>query len=584
MARRRRKKSLPNDQWYQMDLHLHTSASSDFQQEGVTYLELLKEAERKNLDIIAFTDHNTVNGYKTMVEEIDDLELLERLERLTPEEEQRLQEYRRLLDKILVLKGFEFTATFGFHILGIFPPKTSIRDLEFLLLQLGLPPDKLDCGATDVGATTDVLSAYQIINEAGGIVIGAHANSNHGVALQGMRFGGQTRIAFTQDENLHALEVTDLDRQGKNATARFFDGSKPEYPRRMRCIQGSDSHRLTRDPHNPKNLGLGDRVTEVLLPELSFEALYAVFNGDDFACTRPYRAEARPFDYIQAAREEGPNIVQDFHQHYSKRGGFLDAIVADVCAFANTNGGALYIGVPEDPRKPPTGLGNASTRVLNQLRSEIETRITPALAVTVDLQDTLGMKVARIAVPRGAETPYTVDDSKIYLRSEAETTLAVRDEIVAMVKRSLEYEGQVPSTPVPSPLAPVSAPSSDLLQPPSIPDTLLPPRTGVEIADVELRRGTRYYTMRDLRNGNLVKNVTLRSARHLWRYAIEENEKNPINPAQVRWLGDVGLWKRRAHGSLTRFDLVQRTGDSLRIYYGVTEEGLHGLWNALVGE
>jgi len=90
--------------------------------------------------------------------------------------------------------------------------------------------------------------------------------------------------------------------------------------------------------------------------------------------------------------------------------------------------------------------------------------------------------------------------------------------------------------------------------------------------------------MRDLRNGNLVKNVTLRSARHLWRYAIEENEKNPINPAQVRWLGDVGLWKRRAHGSLTRFDLVQRTGDSLRIYYGVTEEGLHGLWNALVGE
>ncbi len=586
MTRKRRKKSPPSDQWYQMDLHLHTPASSDFQQEGITYLDVLKEAERKDLDIIAFTDHNTVNGYKTMLEEIDDLELLERLGRLTPEEEQRLQEYRRLFDRILVLKGFEFTATFGFHILGIFPPKTSIRDLEFLLLQLGLPPDKLESGATDVGATTDVLTAYQIINEAGGIVIGAHANSNHGVALQGLRFGGQTRIAFTQDEHLHALEVTDLDRQGKNATARFFDGSKPEYPRRMRCVQGSDSHRLTRDPHNPKNLGLGDRVTEVLLPECTFQALYAVFTGDDFACTRPYRAEARPFDYIQVAREEGPNIVQDFHQHYSKRGGFLDAIVADVCAFANTNGGVLFIGVPEDPRKPPTGLGNAPGRILNQLRSEIETRITPALTIAADLQDTMGVKVVRITVPRGNETPYTVDDSKIFLRSESETTLAVRDEIVAMVKRSLELTGQAALAPAPSSTMPPLTASTDLLelQPATMPETLSPPRTGVEIADVEVRQGTRYYTMRDLRNGNLVKNVTLRSARHLWRYAIQESENNPVNQGQVRWLGEIGLWKRRAHGNLTRLDLVQRIGETLRVYYGVTEEGLHGLWSTLVGE
>ncbi|HOC21486.1 MAG TPA: putative DNA binding domain-containing protein [Anaerolineae bacterium] len=588
MTRKRHKKNPTIDQWYQMDLHLHTPASADFQQEGVTYLDLLREAERKGVSIIAFTDHNTVSGHKAIAEEIDDLELLERLGRLAPEEEQRLQEYRRLLDKILVLRGFEFTATFGFHILGIFSPKTNLRDLEFLLLQLGLPPDKLDCGATDVGATTDVLTAYQLIHEAGGIVIGAHANSNHGVALQGIRFGGQTRIAFTQDEHLHALEVTDLDRQSKNATARFFDGSKPEYPRRMRCIQGSDSHRLTRDPHNPKNLGVGDRVTEVLLPELSFEALAAVFNGDDFACTRPYRAEARPFDYIQAAREEGPNIVQDFHQQYSKRGGFLDAIVADVCAFANTNGGVLYIGVPEDPRKPPTGLGNAPTRVLNMLRTEIETRLTPALAFTVDLQDTLGVKVARITVPRGNDAPYTVDDSKIYLRSEAETTLAVRDEIVAMVKRSLGLTEQPPAAPAPAPVAtaPLPPETAELLQlqPAETPELLSPPRTGVEIADVEIRQGTRYYTMRDLRNGNLVKNVTLRSARHLWRYAIQEAENNPVNPAQVRWLGDVGMWKRRAHGNLTRFDLVQRVGDTLRIYYGVTEEGLHGLWSTLVGE
>ena len=53
--------------------------------------------------------------------------MLERLDRATPEEHRRLLEYRRLLDKILVLPGFEFTATFGFHILGIFPPEMRVR-------------------------------------------------------------------------------------------------------------------------------------------------------------------------------------------------------------------------------------------------------------------------------------------------------------------------------------------------------------------------------------------------------------------------------------------------------------------------
>ena len=43
--------------------------------------------------------------------------------------------------------------------------------------------------------------------------------------------------------------------------------------------------------------------------------------------------------------------------------------------------------------------------------------------------------VIRILVPRGDDPPYAVDDSKIYVRSEAETGLAVRDEIVGLVLR-----------------------------------------------------------------------------------------------------------------------------------------------------
>jgi len=216
---------------------------------------------------------------------------------------------------MMVLPGFEFTATFGFHILAVFSPLKSIREIEHVLLDLGIPANNLDDGNPAIGASVDVLTAYRIINEAGGLVIAAHANSTNGVAMRGINFGGQTRIAYTQDRNLHALEVTDLEVKGSRSTAAFFNGTKPEYPRRMHCIQGSDSHRLIADPLRKKNLGVGDRTTDVLLDEFSFKSLYELFQSNDFSRTRPHRQTLESaVDFIQTAREEGRNIIQDFHE------------------------------------------------------------------------------------------------------------------------------------------------------------------------------------------------------------------------------------------------------------------------------
>ncbi len=547
-------------------MHLHTPASVDYQEPNISYLDIVRQAENKGLDIIAFTDHNTVAGYRTMMEEIHQLEILEELGRLREEEKQQIKEYRRLRGKVLVLPGFELTATLGFHIMGIFPPETDVREMEFILRHLNIPMEKLDAGSGEVGATADVLTAYRVIDEAGGLVIAAHANTNHGVAMRGLGFGGQTRIAYTQDPHLHALEVTDLEKKGRRTTARFFDGSRPEYPRRMHCIQGSDAHRLARDPRNAKHLGVGDRVTEVLLPEVSFSALRDVFLGNDFARTRPYRAAKAPVDYIQTAREEGATIVQDFHAGHTQRGGRLYAILADVCAFANTNGGTLYVGISPNPKEQPPGVNDPS-RVVKKLQEEIERRITPPLSPTVDVQETQGVKIVRVVVSRGDDPPYAIDDSKIYVRSESETGLAVRDEIVNLVKRAQ--------------VGPIIVPTGEEEE--QVTGQVEPPRTGVEIVESKERKGTFYHTMRDLRNGNVVRNVTRKSARRLWHYAITQVEAHPVDANQVDWHGDIGLLKRREHAGLLRYDLVQRAEGKLRAYYGVTEDGIHGQWGALVG-
>ncbi len=596
-------------QWYRMDLHLHTRSSVDYQEPEAGYLDVLRRAEMRGLDIIAFTDHNTLSGYQAMLAEIEQLTLLDKLERALPEEKRRLAEYRRLLDRILVLPGFEFTATFGFHILGLFSPEMRPRQIEHILLSLNIPPQALDEGSSNVGASADVLTAYRAIHEAGGIVIAAHANSAHGVAMRGFDFGGQTKIAYTQDAHLHCLEVTDLERQGKGTTSRFFDGSKPEYPRRMRCIQGSDAHRLTKDARNEKNLGVGDRVTEVLLPERSFGALLEMFLSNDFARSRPYRGSGKDtFDYVQAAREEGPSIVQAFHASMDKRGNALYDVITDVCALANTNGGTIYIGAAADARIPPQGVENIS-KSIEALRDEIEKTITPPLEVEIDALETQGKGIIRVQVPRGDDPPYAIEDNKVYVRDESETNLAVRDEIVRLVQRSPNFarsqatETEIDHTTSPLPETelhvteqgetvsaghkkprrqrskkPVEDKTSDKLALSSA------PRTGVEIMGTETRKGEHYHVMRDLRNGNIVKNVTRSSARRLWHYAISQRESNPVDLDKVQWAGDIGLWKRYKRGGVARYDLVQRDNNNIRVYYGVTEDGMHGPWQQFVSD
>ena len=75
------------------------------------------------------------------------------------------------MKKIKVLPGFEFTATFGFHVLGIFPEDKDLREMEHILLALNVPSDQLDQGSVTVGASADVLKAYEAISDAGGIAI-----------------------------------------------------------------------------------------------------------------------------------------------------------------------------------------------------------------------------------------------------------------------------------------------------------------------------------------------------------------------------------------------------------------------------
>lgn len=576
-----------------MDLHVHTPASSDYQQKDVDFIHILQQAEERGIDILAFTDHNTVRGYARMWREIEDLELLEALGRLSDSEAALLSEYRRLLNKILLLPGFEFTATFGFHILAIFPEDTSIRKLEHTLLSLNIPEEKIDLGTSEVGATTDVLKAYEVLNRAGALVIGAHVNSTHGIAMQGFPFGGQTKIAYTQNPNLHALEATDLDSASPRSTARFFNGTKPEYPRRMHVIQGSDAHRLTRDPERETNLGVGDRVTEVCLPELSFAALKQLFESDDFARVRPYRPGGTSADLVLAARAEGNTLTQAFHERLGgRRSKTPRAILRDIVAFANTQGGTVYVGLDATAGGEILGIPRAR-EMAQRLKAEALNAITPELPLSVDVQAVGDRDILVISVPQGQEKPYALTPGEIYVRHEGESAIASRDAIVQMVRSSLAplaepasptvdlTEPEEPEPVAAEPPAAEAEPSDAVVEEATAPSVPLP-TTGVEIVSSEERDGVMHHTMRDLRSLRIVENVTRSSARRLWRYAIIRKESGEAEPEAVQWHGRMGFLRAHKQRGGLRYDLAYRDNGQVRIFFGVTDKSLPEPWRAVV--
>ena len=112
---------------------------------------------------------------------------------------------------------------------------------------------------------------------------------------------------------------------------------------------------------------------------------------------------------------------------------------------------------------------------------------------------------------------------------------------------------------------------------------LVTPRNGVEVVEMHDDSAGRRFTLRDLRNGNLVHNVAESTQRRLWRYATQEHQHREIDPGHVRWKGDYGYIRAyRPRGEKTRHNLAYRGGGSLRVFYGVTEEGLTDAWREVM--
>jgi hypothetical protein len=372
---------------------------------------------------------------------------------------------------------------------------------------------------------------------------------------------------------------------------------------------------------------------------MSFAALKALLTSSEFDRVRAFIPP--PSDPVKAARLEGNTAYQAFHESAgSKRG--QSAILRDVVAFANSGGGQVYLGVSASEKRTIAGLEDSKTLVA-ELSRDVAAQITPPVEVTFEELVSDGKPVVVVHVTEGAHKPHAVAPGGIFVRRQAESAQATRDEIVQMVtaaavtpvaatpapvvtapapsngrargepstktgaaserKARPDTRGRArPAVPgeidrlpeagsdlngsaVPEPELPAPPPGADLpeIYEETVSADPVAPTTGIEVLDSYEQDGIRYYTLRDLRYHKLIHNVTKTTDRRIWRAAITQREKGDLDETAVRWKGDYGLWRSyRQRSGDRRYDLVYRGDGDPRIFFGVSESGMDDRWKALL--
>jgi ABC-type cobalamin/Fe3+-siderophores transport system ATPase subunit len=245
---------MAGSQFYNCDFHVHTPASLDYKDKSATPESIVQTAIENGLNAIAITDHNSHESISEIREAAEGTGLV-------------------------ILPGFEVTAQGG-HIIAIFEPDTKLEKLDDALTSCGITKDKR--GKEDAIGKTFKEILKIIVDDFQGIAIAAHADAPKGFLKTIDQ--GQLNISIYKDENLLAMEITNLD-----SLAKYIEGKDPNYDRQMPCIQCSDAHDLA---------GIGLRSTLLKMDHVSVNGIIQAFNEPTLNIKFPNQWKKQEFAYI----------------------------------------------------------------------------------------------------------------------------------------------------------------------------------------------------------------------------------------------------------------------------------------------
>ncbi|RZN40348.1 MAG: transcriptional regulator [Methanosarcinales archaeon] len=126
---------------------------------------------------------------------------------------------------------------------------------------------------------------------------------------------------------------------------------------------------------------------------------------------------------------------EDSQTQFKERFESIDALAAEVCAFSNSNGGNIIVGVSDDGKI--IGLAKEEIHKLNAwVSSTCSQKIDPQVNVTTQNTKYLDKIIMVISIPRGSNKFYMANGKDIWVKVGADTRRAKREEIRRLLQSS----------------------------------------------------------------------------------------------------------------------------------------------------
>ena len=126
---------------------------------------------------------------------------------------------------------------------------------------------------------------------------------------------------------------------------------------------------------------------------------------------------------------------EDSQTQFKERFESIDALAAEICAFSNSNGGNIIVGVSDDGEI--TGLAKEEIRKLNEWMSgTCSQKIDPQVNITTQNIKCPDKIVMVISVPSGSNKFYMANGKDIWVKVGADKRRAKREEIQRLLQSS----------------------------------------------------------------------------------------------------------------------------------------------------
>jgi len=323
------------DKFVKADLHIHTPSSKCYKgaKNDNEYLKILQKAKDEDIKIIAITDHNTIEGYRKLIEIKSSLlttrnSLIKITDSNQAAKELKITEDKLIFfENILILPGVEFEANPGVHILIIFNPTVSNDEINDFLKQGGYDKDNSGLETPTIISKWDILDLFAEASKYDTLIIDAHTDSNKGILNTTQK--GTYRANCFSSSYLKAVCYKNVKQKDLlQTTILNADEYKRSTP--LAFVQFSDSHNVDE---------LGKHFTWIKIGSLSYNSVKAAFLNPDENISVEFPSTKKILDnLLKKDNSFGINDLTDNNLAIAQK---------YIAGLNNSDGGYILFGISE---------------------------------------------------------------------------------------------------------------------------------------------------------------------------------------------------------------------------------------------